>query len=161
MSSFDSFLSLYIDVIAKLLRSLRFTVGIAGVSIAYEEEAQQTLDERIGKLDAAKRNLADGIKAIDQLKLDAEKSKTEVAAAALQIEQLSQDKASLSSNLEAVRSVLNADVAAFRQIAGVPTAATIRRERIIGFVSGVAASLVAAGLIWGSAKLWSYLASAA
>lgn len=161
MPSFDSFLSIYIDIIAKLLRSLRFTVGVAGVSIAYEEEAQQTLDERIGKLDAARRNLADGIKAIDQLKLDAEKSKTEVAAAALQIEQLSQDKASLSSNLEAVRSVLNADVAAFRQVAGVPTFATIRRERIIGFVSGVAASLVAAGLIWGGTKLWSYLASAA
>lgn len=160
MSSFDSLLSLYIEIIDKLLRRLRFTVGVASISIAYEEEAQQSLDERIAKLDAAKKNLADGIGAIEQLKLEAERSKTEVAAAAIQVERLTQDKASLSSKLEAMQTVLSADVDAFRQIAGVPDAASIRRERIIGFVSGVAASLVAAAVVWGGSKLISLLHSA-
>lgn len=152
-----SFLSTYIDLVAKILRRLRVDVGVGGVSIAYEDEAQQSLDERIEKLDAARRNLADGISAIDQLKLEAEKSKTEVAAAALQVEKLSRDKTSLSSRLSAMQSVLDADVDAFRQVAGVPTTAAIRRERIIGFVSGIAASLVAAALIWGGSKLLAYL----
>jgi chromosome segregation ATPase len=161
MSSIDSFLSLYIEAIAKLLRSLRFTVDVAGISIAYEEEAQQSLDERIAKLDAAKKNLADGISAIEQLKLEAERSKTEVAAAALQVERLTQDKASLSSKLEAMQTVLSADVDAFRQVAGVPNAASIRRERIIGFISGVAASLVAAAVVWGGSKLLALFQSTA
>jgi uncharacterized phage infection (PIP) family protein YhgE len=157
MSSIDSLLSVYIDTVAKILRRLRISVGVGGMSIAFEAEAQQTLDERIGKLDAARRNLADGIAAIDQLKVEAEKSKTEVAAAALQVEQLSQDKKSLSSKLTAMQSVLHADVDAFRQVAGVPTTASVRRERIIGFVSGIAASLVAAALVWAGSRLAAYL----
>jgi hypothetical protein len=59
-----------------------------------------------------------------------------------------------------MQSVLKADVDAFRQVAGVPTATSIRRERLIGFVSGVAASLVAAGIVWGGTALVAYLSVA-
>ncbi len=153
MSLIDSVLTGYIDAVAQILRKLRFSLGVTGITVSYEVEAQQSLDERIAKLDAARRNLADGINAIDELKHEAEKSKIEGAAAAEQVERLTRDKASLASKLEAMQAVMQADVDAFRQVAGVPDAAAIRRERFIGFVSGVAASLVAASVWWGVAKM--------
>lgn len=160
MSIIDALLTSYINAVAQVLRKLRVSVKASGISISYEAEAQLSLDERIAKLDAARKNLADGISAIEQLKVEAEQSKVEVAAAALQVEQLSKDKASLTSKLEAMQTVLRADVDAFRQIAGVPDAAAVRRERIIGFVSGVAASLVAAAVIWGGTKLVQFAVAA-
>lgn len=150
----ESLLSIYIELVAKILRGLHVTVGISGMSVGFQEEAQQSLDQRVAKLDAARANLVDGIQAIDQLMAEAQKNKTEIAEAAQQISRLKADKQTLAEELNAIKSVVTADVDAFRKIAGVPTVNDIRRERLIGFVSGVVASLIASALIFGATKLF-------
>lgn len=152
MSSTERFISIITDSVDWLFANFEIT-KLPDISIDFDVGAQKNLDERIAKLDAARKNLEDGIDAIENLKIEAERSKVEIAAATLQVEQLAKDKASLSSRLEAMQTVLTADVDAFRQVAGVPNAAAVRRERLVGFVSGVAASLVAAGLLWAGTKL--------
>lgn len=150
----ESLLSIYIEVVAKILRGLHISVGISGISVGFQEEAQHSLDQRVAKLDAARANLVDGIQAIDQLMAEAQKNKTEIVEAAQQISRLNADKQSLYEELNAIKSLVTADVDAFRKVAGVPTATDIRRERLIGFVSGIVASLIASALVFGATKLF-------
>lgn len=159
MSFISSVLIDYTNFIAKILRVLSVVVGVGGVTVEFEKKAQQSLDERIAKLDAAQKNLADGIEAIEQLKHDAERTKRDVTFAAEQLQRLSEDKEEAAKQLESIRRAANSDIDAFRQLAGVPTEASIRRERVVGFVGGVIASLVASAIIWGAGKAYPYLLS--
>jgi len=149
-----SLLIIYIELVAKVLRGLHVSVGLSGISVGFQEEAQQNLDQRVAKLDAARANLVEGIQAIDQLMAEAQKNKAEIEEAAQQISRLQADKQTLAENINAIKSVVTADVDAFRKIAGVPTVSDIRRERFIGFVSGIVASLIATALIYGATKLF-------
>src|SRR5690606_16010631 len=56
-SYMESVLSIYIEFVAKILRGLHVTVGMSGISVGFQEEAQQSLDQRVAKLDAARANL--------------------------------------------------------------------------------------------------------
>lgn len=155
---FDSILSLYIEYIARLLRWLRIELGPGVLSIQLvEEEAERTLDERIARIDAARQNLVEGINAIDELKREAEKNKKDVTQALKQVAVLERDKASLNQEIQTMRAVLDSDVEAFRKVAGVPSETEIRKERYIGFISGVIASVIASGIVYGIIELAKYL----
>jgi ABC-type transporter Mla subunit MlaD len=155
----DSILAAYIELVAKLLRRLRFNVGITGISISLNEQAEESIDQRIAQLDSARSNLAKGISAIDELKGEAEKNKAAAAEMAETISGLQADRDRLANELEAIRSVMDTDVKAFREVAGVPTSRDVKRERVVGFVSGVLASAVASGVVIGLSALFSQLLS--
>lgn len=157
MAILESVLSVYIESVAKLLRRLRVEVGLGGVSISIADETQHSVDERIAMIDAARANLLNGVRAIDELRAEAERNKRDAEQALQQLSAIKQDKADLERQREALKTVIQSDVNAFRTVAGVPSAATVRRERFIGFVSGVIASVVASGIVWGIAKLIAHL----
>ena len=71
----------------------------------------------------------------------------------MKLSELKTDKTSLETELNNIRLVISSDVSAFKKLAGVPTLKEKRRERIIGFISGIIASVVAAGIIWGIAEI--------
>lgn len=150
----------FIEFIYRILKRLRIDLTPTGeirFRIEPEEETYKgSIDERIAKIDAAKANLVEGLKAIDELKEAAETNKKEAEVALKQIAHLEESKAGLQKELEAIKSVAQSDVNAFRKIAGVPTQETIRRERIIGFISGVIASTISAGIVWVLVKLFQY-----
>jgi hypothetical protein len=51
--------------------------------------------------------------------------------------------------LNALKSVIQSDVQAFRQLAGIPSKDDIWRERLWGFIFGIISSLVASGIfLW-------------
>src|SRR5216683_610198 len=145
--------SLYTDFIARVLRRIRLDLGIGGISISYNAQAEPTLDERIKKIDRARENLLDGLAAIDELRKSAEENKKEVQQAMQSLARLESDKQKLEATLKSIREVARSDVQAFREMAGIPSLATIRRERVIGFFSGAAASIVASGVVYAIAHL--------
>lgn len=112
-----------------------------------QEQTERSIDERIAKIDLAKANLLEGLQAIDELKAEAERNKKEVEIAVEQVNRLERNKIDLQSELAAIKTVVQTDVSAFRRVAGVLGPAEIRRERLLGFFSGVVASLVASGII--------------
>jgi hypothetical protein len=149
----ETVLSSYIDLVARIIRRLRVKIGSDGISIELQAEAKRDVDERLALIDSARSNLLEGVRAIDELRTVAEKRKREVQEALAEVATLQRDKTSLEQQREALRSVIHADVEAFRVVAGVPSTAAIRRERFIGFLSGVLASSVASGVVWGLAQL--------
>lgn len=111
-------------------------------------QATQSIDDRIAKIDEARNNLVEVLNAIDELRSAAEQNRHDAEVALRQLEKLEQDKASLEKELASVRGIIDADVTTFKQIAGIPSADDIRRERVLGFVTGVISSVVASGIVW-------------
>lgn len=117
--------------------------------LSLTEETNHSTTERIKKLDEAKESLVDGLKAIEELKEEADLSKREANKALKQISDLENNKASLEEELKHVKNLIKADVSTFRKVAGLSDA-DIQKERILGFISGVLASIIASGIIGGT-----------
>jgi chromosome segregation ATPase len=138
----------FIEFVRRILKRLKIGFDGRGIYVSLkEEETKGSIDERIAKIDLAKANLLEGLRAIDELKTSAETNKKEAENAIEQINRLSRDKTSLEQELEAIRTVVNSDVTAFQRVAGVLGPAEIRRERLLGFVSGIIASATASGIV--------------
>lgn len=119
----------------------------SGLSVSLERPDNRvgSVDERIAKLDVAREHLADALFAIDGLKHSAEDSKVELAELQRRFAVLEEQKVSAETKLAGIKEVTRTDIEAFRTLAGIPN---VRRERLIGFVSGLTASLIATALIF-------------
>lgn len=150
----------YFELIDRvLLVGLRVKGDSSGFSISLEgiSPPAGTIDERIAKIDIARENLAESLRAIDELKVAAEDNKKELQEALAKFQLLEKQKANAEIELQEIKRIAQADVETFRKLAGVPTEPEVRKERIIGFVSGVLASLFAAGLIYVGNYAWGYI----
>ncbi len=142
----EPLLSGYIDIIEKIFKVIGITkVKVLGVEISINNPTGN-IDERIKKIEVAKQNLIDGLSAIKELEEEAEKNKREVEKALLKIETLKTNKNNLEEEIQSIKQVISSDVSAFKKIAGIPSEKQIRKERILGFISGVIASILASGI---------------
>lgn len=68
--------------------------------------------------------------------------------ALIKLSKIKTDKINLEAELNNIKQVISSDVSTFQKLAGVPTEKEKRKERIIGFFSGIIASIISAGIIW-------------
>jgi len=143
------------ELLRFLFRLIRFYFRIfdyllSGVGIGFrtdfpllmEVPVSRSRDDRIAKIDDAKSNLQDALSALSELKSEAETNKAELEEALRRLAEARAGHAAEAEQLEQIRAIAEADITAFRRMAGINPA----RERLIGFLGGVAASLIAAGL---------------
>lgn len=144
-------MSLFSDVVfvasEVLVKALGRVSGISLGPIAIDFE-QRSLDERIARLDVAKRHLEDSLGAIEELQRAAKENKAQAESALKRLAQLQEEKSKAELELSEVRKLATADISTFQKLAGVPSRAQIKRERVIGFALGVLASVVASGLVY-------------
>lgn len=153
---FESILSVFIDGVDKILKRIKITrADFLGIEISISEKPG-SIDDRLKKLEIAKQNLKEGLTAIEELETQAEKNKKEVEDALAKINTLTANKNNLEEELKLIKQVISSDVNAFQKIAGVPTVKQIGKERILGFISGVIASVVASGIVWVIIKIVDY-----
>ena len=139
---------IYFELIEKILRRVKISkLNILGLEISLDED-KGSIDERIKKIEAAKQNLLDGLSAIKELEKEAEKNKYELENALIKLSKIKTDKINLEAELNNIKQVISSDVSTFQKLAGVPTEKEKRKERIIGFFSGIIASIISAGIIW-------------
>lgn len=144
----------FTDFIYRLLRRVRFKFDGTRMYIFLEEERyKESIDDRIARIDLAKANLIESLKAIEELKEFAEQNKKEVETAVRQLTQLEQDKILLQRELDSIKAIAQTDIETFRKVAGVLAPSQIRRERVLGFISGIVASVIASGVVWVIIKL--------
>jgi len=118
-----------------------------------KEEPHQSVDERIAKIEAARLNLTEALGAIDELKTAAEQNKAELAQALQTLCVTQAEKAIAERELQAVRQIAQNDVGAFQRLAGVQSKRDVARERFVGFLLGVIASVLASAVWWGLSML--------
>ncbi len=131
------------DLVAALLRGAGFPLsGIIGAV-----EVSRPIDARIARLDEARSALSDSLAAIDELRGEAASARAEHAVVLQNLESTLASKDDAEQKLASIRRIISEDVQSFREVAGV---SDVRKERLIGFGSGVAASVVATALwAWG------------
>jgi hypothetical protein len=133
------------DVLSYLIEHM--FIRLAGVS-RDQTPRSQTIDERIANLDVARENLAAAVTAIDELKAEAEQNKGELSSALQRLRMLEIEKATAEQELASLRQIASADMAVFQKLVGIPSRRDIVRERLVGFLLGLLASLAASILWW-------------
>jgi uncharacterized protein involved in exopolysaccharide biosynthesis len=131
----------YFRIFEVLLRKLGVALNI-DLPLGDEFSRSGSRDGRIAKIDEARTNLEDALSALGELKSEAEANKAELQDALRRLDEAKAGHAAETEQLVQIRAIAEADIAAFRRMAGINPA----RERLIGFLGGVAASLIAAGL---------------
>ena len=152
-----AFIKTLSDVLSKPVMRIGTKNGLPYVDVVFEETPRQTIDERIAKIDAARSNLAEAISAIDELKAAANSNKADLESALERLGQTQAKHDDAKRELELVRQVASSDVETFQRLAGVPSKSQIAKERALGFVFGVLASLIASVVWWLLTKYWPYL----
>jgi hypothetical protein len=154
------------QVLVKLLDVWTFPVLRFGINggLPYAKflpgaKRTETVDERLEKIEAAKRNLEDALGAIGELQKSAEENKAELAAAIERLNAAQAQRLVAERELQAVRAIAQNDVAVFQKLAGVPSKIDIAKERVVGFVLGVLASVAASGIWWLVSRAWPLLKS--
>lgn len=144
-----------VAILAKALQPLFWAVdraffGGVGTRLAESLEPKEPLDDRLSKLETARAALADGLSAVTELQEAVQLSKRDYVSARADLEATLASKADAESKLKSIRQIMDQEVTAFRSLAGVPD---VRRERVVGFLTGVLASIVAAAIcaiaVWG------------
>lgn len=135
---------------------LRFGIkgGLPYAELLPGETRAETVDERLAKIEVAKRNLEDALAAIEELRRTAEENKMELAAAIERLSEARTERLLAEKELQVVRSIAQNDVAVFQKLAGVPSKIDIAKERVVGFVLGVLASVAASGIWWLVTRIW-------
>ena len=110
------------------------------------------IPQRLAKIESAKTYLSDALQAMDDLKIAAENNKQDAKVALVQLEELHKNKHNLEKEIQTLKQLAETDTETFRKVAGILSPAQVRRERLIGFVSGVLASVVASGIVWSIVK---------
>jgi hypothetical protein len=129
-----------------------FSYGVRGDKFYFKlfpgRDKSPGIDERIAQIDIARESLKAGLAAVDDLKVTAQRNREDLKSALERLEQIHQDKTAAEKEVKNVKYIAQADIEVFKRLAGVPSRADIARERFIGFVVGVAASLVASLMFW-------------
>jgi hypothetical protein len=138
------------NVFDRLIGPIYIKLSPTGISVGIEHNArsQETIDDRLLKIESAKRNLEDALSAMNELTIAAEQNKLELASAMRSLEIIKHDKSHAERQLESIKTIAETDIQAFRKIAGVPDKLQVAKERFIGFVLGVLASLLASVFWW-------------
>jgi len=132
----------YFRIVEIVLRQAGQLLGM-DISISIDAITKKPIDVRLTKIEDARANLQEALSALDELSNEAERNKAELDQAIKQLDRARLERASEAEQLSQIKNIAQADVEAFRRIAGIDPL----RERFIGFFAGIIASLIAAG-IW-------------
>jgi hypothetical protein len=147
---FEPAATLAAEAIVNLLRrvKIRWGIRIFGVEfVLTPSKASETIDARLEKIEVARASLEEALAAMDDLKETAEENKRDLATLSAAIDRAENEKTSLTTQLETLKSLAALDSEGVRKGLGLPTAVDMWRERIYGFVFGIIAAVLGS-LIW-------------
>lgn len=139
----DRALGGYIEFVGSVVRELAQAFGKAAPRLPWEP-SPPSIDQRLAKLEIAKAALMESLSAVEELQRQAEDSKIEHERVRSELAAAVASKDDAERKLEAIQKLIAQDVEAFQTLAGVPN---VGKERLLGFVSGVLASVIASAVV--------------
>lgn len=140
----------YISLFASLAQDTAQLFGIEPPRLPWEVPTA-SIDQRLAKLEVAKAALMESLLAVQELQHQAETGKVEYDRVRAELALTIASKGDAERKLQSIQALMAQDVEAFQTLAGVPNVA---RERILGFASGVVASIIATGVVAAIAWVW-------
>ena len=137
------------EIINILSYQLRIRINDDGVFLNLIPAVRNELpliDDRLEGLENARANLLNALCAIDDLKSDAETTKAELKVALEKLKEAEHNRNLTSNELKELEKIKDSDIGLLKGIIGVPSKKQIAIERVIAFLLGVSASLLASYL---------------
>lgn len=129
---------LYVDAFEKIFQLL----GFPGFK---NQLGAKSIDERLSKIDSAKKALMESLSAIEELKKEAVNNKKEFEKTILDLNKIKTDKTTLETEYHSLKQLSSRELDSLKAILGIPDK---NKERLIGFISGIIASLIASAIIF-------------
>lgn len=147
----DEAVLLLAKLIEHLVRQFRIKIGLGPfgrIDVALSTPfAEKSIDERLEKIEVARQNLAEALIAIDELRDASEANKRDLERLTSSISKAESDKADLHAQLGALKQIAAIDSDAVRDALRLPTEVDKWKERIWGFIFGLAAGLIGS-MLW-------------
>ncbi|QNO27510.1 hypothetical protein EEB18_000450 [Sphingopyxis sp. OPL5] len=102
-----------------------------------------SVDERIAHIDTARQSLTSALSALNEMKEEATQRKSDLEALLENLKSVKFEHQSEAQKLESIRRMKAEEISGFQEMAGIGSKNV---ERIIGFVGGIFASLIATAL---------------
>ncbi|MBN8245119.1 hypothetical protein JF546_19045 [Nitratireductor aquimarinus] len=122
-------------------------LGFGFAKDVFDELRRAPIDERLAKIEEAKHNLTDALTAIEDMQADAQERQRSLKMLTSKIERARSEKTGVEKELEALETLARLDPQGVRKVFRIPTTFQVWAGRLISFVLGVVASLVASW-IW-------------
>lgn len=146
----------YIEAFAKIIIILAESAGFEFPRLLLREVLPTpSIDRRLAKLEIAKAALMESLSAVEELQRQAEDGKIEHERVRAELAATIANKDDAERKLQSIQALITQDVEAFQTLAGVPD---VGKERLLGFASGVVASVIASGLVALIVYLWKSIA---
>lgn len=142
--------SVYINLIEKL-------IDLVEGKRRKEKALNTPLGETLQKVEAAQEHLTDAIEAIDIIRDQVVSERSQLDVLLNEVEQKKTQYKEATSDLKTTKELLNHDQEKLRTALGVNSS----REKIIGFLSGIIASVLATAIWVFGSKLWEWVSSMA
>jgi chromosome segregation ATPase len=146
----------YINAIESLLRWLSQRIRVlrfGPLEIELRRKAETEFDATFQKIEKARENLTEAVTALDDLRDRYADEQERLTNLLNDVKQKRAEYAKATGDLTKTRELLRADQETLRRVLGIND----RRSKIIGFVSGVLASLIATLLWFGGSKIWNLI----
>ena len=136
------------EVIVTIVQIFNTSIGIRANSSKVEfyvtkPKETRSIDSRLEGIDHAKESLLDALNALESLKSEAEKNKSELKDITAHLSQASQDKEDLTSQIAEIRKLAQIDAGTVRGALGIPSVRQLWVNRVAGFIFGIVASVIA------------------
>lgn len=122
-----------------------FSFGVAGSVIG--EVMRPPIDQRLAKIEEAKQNLAEALTAIEDLQAEAQTNSRALSQLTDKLDKAEERKTLIQRDIDTLRELSKLDAESMRTGLGIPNRLQVWFERILSFLIGVAASVVASW-IW-------------
>ena len=141
---------MYLRLVEKLLKvvHIRFRgVQIGPIEFELKQRTDSSYQETIEKIDATRQHLRDAIAAVDTLQTEIETRKGELDKLLASVRSTEEQKQLIDQEYEFSHKLLAEDKERLKEVLGFYQVPVSGKDKVLGFVGGVLASLVAAG-VW-------------
>ena len=147
----------YIDLLdsvakymSKLLGKYFKVIRIGPIELKLRPDAGESYERTFKKIEAAQNNLSQAVEAIDNLKIEYTNESKRLEKLLQDVKKKREEYQNTSQELNFLQRLTNGEREQLRRSLGINE----KRSKVIGFVAGVLASLIASGLWLGVPKLW-------
>lgn len=144
---FTEIISIYIQIIERFARLLFgdaiFKIDVWPFSPGLGSSSENSYSTTLKKLDAAKQHMTEAVQALDALRGEYSEESTRLDGLISSVQEKKREYDQTKESLAETRGLLAKDQSALREALGIND----RRSKIVGFVSGVFASLLAT-VLW-------------
>ena len=144
---------MFVDSVSVYINLIEKVIDLIEGKKRKRKALETPLGETLNKVETAHEHLTDAIESIDVIREQVVAEKTQLDILLKEVESKREQYHDATNDLNLTQKLLNQDQEKLRSALGVNSS----RQKIVGFISGIVASVIATAIWVGGSKLWPYI----